>query len=318
MKKYISLLFVLPFLAACEKNIKVKLPDYEEQLFFFSNAETGNNFSAFVRRSEKITNYNNLHDLSIKNATIMLYINDDSGTPVYYIDSAERYLCSVIIKQGDKLRIEVMAPDFPKLEASAEVPAEVPINEVSIRRSVKTDGYGNPASEVKIRFADPGTTGDYYLLDLTSGAGTTSNFEGDSSYMGPWTGEWVCVQSTDPSIDEVTGNDPLSAGEQQCLPSTGILLNDQLFNGQTKELTLYANDYFFQPYVDSTTGITSYPKVQLKHISAEYYRYLKTTKNVLDNSGNPFAEPVNVKSNIKNGYGVLAPVSVSIKEIKNP
>jgi hypothetical protein len=314
MKKYIGLLFVLPFMAACEKNIQVKLPDYQEQLFFFSNAETGSNFSAFVRRSEKITKYNNLHDLSIKNATIMLYINNEPGQAVYYVDSSERYASLAILKPNDKVRVVITAPGYPEAEATAIMPTEVPIESISFIENAKVDKYGEVMSDIKIKFKDPPTPDDYYMVDILPAIADypAPNQSDTFGY------DFLCIKSTDPSIEENTTSDPLSGDENSCLPAEGMLVNDLLFNGQTKEMTFSANSYSLQPVVDTNTGITYYPQIKLKHISVEYYRYLKTTKNVLDNSGNPFAEPVNVKTNIRNGYGVLAPMSVSTKEIKNP
>lgn len=311
MRKYFSILFLVPLLSACEKDIKVKLPDHEEQLFFYSDVETGRNFTAYVRRSEKINNYNNLHDLSIKNAVVMLYINNEDGRPVYYVDSLERYYSPVILKLEDKVRVVVTAPNYPDASATASMPSDVPIETIMLLKGVRIDQYGNPASEIKIKFTDPTTAGDYYMIDIITAA--DRYVENDS-----FVNDWICIKSTDPSIDELTSNDPLSEDENSCLPSKGLLLNDQLFNGQTKELTLSMSDYYLDPITDSASGITYYPQIKLKHISSAYYQYIKTTKNVLDNSGNPFAEPVNVKSNIKNGYGVLAPTSISIKEIKNP
>ncbi len=313
MKKYIFLL-LLPLIMACEKTVTVKLPDYEEKLFFFSDVEQHNNFFAYVRRSEKIAKYNNLHDLSVKNATIQLYLNNEYVGNVFYADSLERYALQKVIRPKDKIRVVITSPGYPEASAEAVMPSEVPIETLVLNKNVRVDKSGNSISEVKVTFTDPGEPGDYYMIDITS---PYSMFLPDT--LGQvYANDWICIKANDPSIDEVTSNDPLSTDENTCLPAKGILINDVLFNGKTKELVLSAYDYYFEPYIDSISGSTNYPQIKLKHISPEYYRYIKTTKNAYDSSGNPFAEPVNVISNIKNGYGVLAPVSVSIKEIIKP
>ncbi|RYE24467.1 MAG: DUF4249 domain-containing protein [Sphingobacteriales bacterium] len=317
MKKYFALL-LLPFMMACEKKINVKLPDYEERLFFFSDVETNSNFTAFVRRSEKIKSYNNLHDLSVKNAVIQLYINDDDVRTLFYADSLERYALSQLVKPNDRIKVIVTAPGYPEASAEAVVPSEVPIESLVFNRAVRIDNQGNLISDIRIKFTDPPTAGDYYMIDIYTPYAMF--FPQDTTIpQQQYPSNWICIKSKDASIDDVTSGDPLNTGdENNCLPSEGLLINDVLFNGQTKELVLSAEDYYFEPYVDSASGISSYPQIKLKHITQEYYKYLKTTRNVYDNSGNPFAEPVNVISNVKNGYGVLAPMSVSVKDIKNP
>ncbi|MBQ5424737.1 MAG: DUF4249 family protein, partial [Bacteroidales bacterium] len=62
--------------------------------------------------------------------------------------------------------------------------------------------------------------------------------------------------------------------------------------------------------------------VHLRAISKDYYQYQKSFDLYVENDGNPFAEPTLVKTNVKNGLGILgtaSEVTDTIKfTIKNP
>jgi hypothetical protein len=53
----------------------------------------------------------------------------------------------------------------------------------------------------------------------------------------------------------------------------------------------------------------------LNHVDENYYRYRKTLDLQTLNKGNPFAEPITVFTNIKNGYGIFAGFNASRYEI---
>ena len=62
--------------------------------------------------------------------------------------------------------------------------------------------------------------------------------------------------------------------------------------------------------------------VHLQSTSKEYYQYMKSFDQYVENDGNPFAEPTLVKTNVKNGLGILG-ASSEITDtlrftIKNP
>ena len=91
------------------------------------------------------------------------------------------------------------------------------------------------------------------------------------------------------------------------------LFNDLLFNGQNKSLELEI------PY-DNFSGIevgyewsykTLSVRVYLHNISKSYYYYRTSLELYQSASGNPFAQPVQVYSNIESGFGVFAGSQIS-------
>jgi hypothetical protein len=71
---------------------------------------------------------------------------------------------------------------------------------------------------------------------------------------------------------------------------------------------------FLQPQV--LFGDSTYPVVELYHVSEAYFKFEKSRIVASYTNGDPFAEPVNVYSNVKNGYGIFAINGWDWKEIK--
>lgn len=58
------------------------------------------------------------------------------------------------------------------------------------------------------------------------------------------------------------------------------------------------------------------PSFPLEYYNEAYFRYLKSYEYLQYNDDNPFAEPANVYSNVKNGYGVFALVHAATYEVR--
>jgi hypothetical protein len=91
------------------------------------------------------------------------------------------------------------------------------------------------------------------------------------------------------------------------------LFNDLLFNGQNKALEL---EIPYENYSGIEVGYewsykTLSVRVYLHNISKSYYYYRNSLELYQSASGNPFAQPVQVYSNIENGFGVFAGSQIS-------
>jgi hypothetical protein len=127
----------------------------------------------------------------------------------------------------------------------------------------------------------------------------------------PGTYPTFCVNSADPSV-ESNSND--LADVNTCLDNYGIFIRDALFDGQQKDLKLYASAYDMEPQFNGVD--TQYATVELLHVTEAYFRYQKSYKVAQDANDNPFAEPVNVYSNITNGRGIFSIVNTSKTQIR--
>ena len=94
--------------------------------------------------------------------------------------------------------------------------------------------------------------------------------------------------------------------------------NDILFNGQTKSLEISLPNE--DNYWNEAGYIWSYRNIGLRfylhNISQDYYYYRRSLELYNQSSDNPFAQPVQVYSNIENGFGIFAGAQVNYFDIE--
>ena len=52
-------------------------------------------------------------------------------------------------------------------------------------------------------------------------------------------------------------------------------------------------------------------EIELQHVSEDFYKYLKSIELAQCSANDIYAEPVNIFSNVENGYGILGSLSGS-------
>jgi hypothetical protein len=297
-------------LSSCEKEIKVELPDYPQQLVIYSMTDaTTEAIRATSGKSLGILKYNGSQDLYEYNAKVDIYVDGAFTQTMEYFAGQGMNLnaalhSTVAPEYGKIYTLKATAPGYPNIaEATATVPSKVTIKEIRRVRDVQT--IHGIKDEVTIVFDDPAGTKDFYMVNFALNADSLFSQYGSN----------ICVNTTDPSIEKTASNDIIPVnGEDDCLWGD-LFFRDELFNGTTKELTFYVSSYYLDPIVDFN-GNLQYPEVKLSHISEDYLRFRKTLDFVENNEGNPFSEPSNVYSNIKNGFGIFTISTSDSKEIR--
>lgn len=194
--------------------------------------------------------------------------------------------------------IQVAVKNELLLQAVNKVPTHVPITSVVIDSS-RFIAEGE-AIEMKISFKDPGDEKNFYTVKFIEDAfyvvGSIVNnvFKGDTIR---YTQEVYFEVVTQSLTDEVNGLEKI--------------MNDKLFNGKEYTFHLRLHNRYY-----GGLHIPRHSRVILLSISEEYYKYL-TTKTLQEyTSGDPFAQPVQVFTNVENGLGIFAGYSTSVVELK--
>jgi hypothetical protein len=162
------------------------------------------------------------------------------------------------------------------------------VTKVELIKGVAT-GHGRLNNKINVTFADKSPELNYYQIIVKTVYEQIDFQQYEKVLSFP---VFVRLESDDPAIQ----NQIINQYE-------GVVIKDVLFNG--KEVTLSfktpENDLFQEGAV----------VVSLRTLSPEYYRYKTTAALQEHTSGDPFAQPVNVYSNVKNGYGIFAGFSQS-------
>lgn len=111
----------------------------------------------------------------------------------------------------------------------------------------------------------------------------------DSSYYDIYR-NYMSLNSSDPIIDDNSDwNQPM--------------FKDNIFNGQSIELVFNSSFYNYEPSINVYLELMTFSKAA--------YLYKTSYNNYVNVRNNPFAEPVQVYSNVTNGYGILSGTSVT-------
>jgi hypothetical protein len=288
-------------LLSCERETHIDIPPQVSKLV--TESKQGQNFfpQARISHTRGVTDplppVGSADPYIVKTAIALLYENDVLKDTLKYNPGSQKYKAAIIrIQAGKTYKLLLSAPNFPGAEAISFTPLLVPINNLAFTHNARFDADGNPQDELKIIFTDNGSTEDYYLLHILDA-------NGDYLY---------CVNTNDKDVEKLVYDDPFYP--DQCLLSDRLLLSDMNFNGTNKTLLFYAESGSLDP--QTTPGGLRRATVELLHINKDYYKYIKSLNSYENASGNPFAEPVNLYSNVKNGYGLFTTYAMTVDSIR--
>ncbi len=304
LKNNIFIIFILLFISfsACEKTEKIDdFPLRPSKLVVNCYFAENGNWEFQVSKSLSVLDN---ADLSlINNATVKLF--DETGLLATVSEQNENSWYTItdnLPQVGHTYSIEVSSPDFGStLKASDIVPIPVPIDNIELviidsafYEYQYEDYNGNMIIEVSgditanlfVTINDPAETDNYYQIKVYR----IDTFDYDEFNS-----------SIEKREIQITSNNVAVENNSNNYGSSSLLFSDKVFDGLTYEISLEFNDW-----VNSNSN---YYYIELLSMSKVGYLYRKTVTDFSDSQGDMFAEPVQVYSNIENGFGIFAGVS---------
>lgn len=304
MKKIILILVVITSLASsCEREANVKIPAHISKLVIQGQQAQNRFFSVRVGRSLSVTepisnNQNAQQQFDVPNAVVLLRRDNILLDTLKYNTANRRYEGSTHrALPGNRYVIEASAAGFEKAEGNSTFPPLVQPVSVTLRRKARVNQNGNELDEITIRFNDDAAKINYYLFRIRRA-------QGEFAY---------CVTTNDKDVERLVYSDPFYV--EECLDGNRLLMNDRNFNGTTKTIVFYVSGYDMNEFTNQQ-GRKIKPTLEVLHINEDYYRYIKSVNSYDNALDNPFAEPVNVITNIKNGYGFFTTFALAIDTLK--
>lgn len=278
------------FFSACEQTFNTVLNvDVEHTPMIALNIANRGGFGEFVGTvagTRPITGPAQ-SNTNLPDARILVYENGILKDSLLY-QSLDQIYSSTQFNwlNGATYQLVASAPGKKTVDATDVMPLRIePENIVRIHNAKsftipEMDNATVLCDEVSFTFKDPGAAKNYYSFDFLIGGG------GGFGHVG------VICNDADVQ-NEVNDNDPSSTN---ALRYGTLYLDDLNFNGQTKKITLYVPS--------NPGGIDPYNLI-FTHLSESSYKYSRTFSLYQDTQGNPFSEPVQVYSNVKNGAGIF-------------
>jgi len=298
--RFLIFLLLVP---SCTQEIEITIPEPKQSLviecFFHPyNGFVYHTYITYVKVNQTKAMNDTTTEKIVTNAIVKLWVSNNEADTLQYSSYDKRYMTQKFKPiPGDTCFLEVSAPGFETVYAKDIIPNVVNSKQVMLIKDVEKDESGAVKGEVTVTFSDPQDTVNYFLVKL---------FTPIQQY----------ITSDDPVIrSERYYHSPINfdAPELDVLPFSDKLINGKLHNLKVK----YTAPRIISGGVDSIKkhAVT----VHFHTISEQYYKYMTTLlehqRNQRVNIIYGKSEPMNVYSNIENGYGVFAGYQMEIKSI---
>ncbi len=277
-------------LTGCTENVKdVELPDHEPKLVVQGYLVPNQVLTMFVGKSRSIEKA--AKSMGVKNAEIKITGGGNTINQFTYLKNGYYGDTGRKFKAGKTYTLTVSKKGFETISAKTTIPKAVPIQEVEYNSEAIIDNQGDKRDRVSIQFKDPGSRNNFYEIRLIKTPDSSLPRRSPVS---------IPVESRDPAVDFNVNQNV-------------VLLEDGFINGKTYDLTINFNS------VRDSSKLLNRGKVILRSVNKAYFKYKKklNLQASNENSLGPFrGEPVQIYSNVENGYGVFAGYHETEKRLK--
>jgi hypothetical protein len=227
-----------------------------------------------------------------ENAEIRLYENNFELDYDIVFNNDLYTLSSLNLKPEIIYRIEIELPECNTLSAESSIPISIKLDSIIIRKEFETDPESNEISAEILKgtvlFRD-NENQDYYMLQL----------EAYDYIFGNYIYDW--------KNDFFWSSDPIAIyANYQPQDIRALVFSDNLFNGGLCELDFEMRDGLYSPGVKDSTVLVC----KLYTLSEDLYQYLISYHAQYISNSCFIYEPINVYSNIENGWGIFAGYSL--------
>lgn len=218
------------------------------------------------------------------------------------------YKIDHIPQAGRSYRIEVSVAGYPSIQAETELP----ISGVNVINLLVNRRYFDVQST---EFYDLGVQlfdelhNNYYLMNVDYEGIILSSIDNDTIRR------WVYDQRFKVSPNYLMNNlEPHNGSSYRSIVFSDSYFSNSIFNIELKELERLNID-LDQGCNAENVYCKRLFKIHVGNITKELYDYLYTSALQDINYKDPFSEPVNIISNIENGYGIFAGYNRSVYPI---
>lgn len=335
MKKLIYIIIASTLvLAACEKTLDFPFEYKQPKLVLNCVLSNTSEIDFSVSRSMHILDSKEI--VMIPDADVIIFEDDKPLQVVPVSDGEGNYHAAYIPKVGHTYKFQVSKDNFETIEAEVKMTAPTVINSLSGKQKSNDDGYYyGDEFDVSLNFSDIPDDENYYMVYVTSDFPEEMKEYFDENYM------YSVEDLFDKNYTLHLECNDMSVSASGYVGSL-LYMSDEVISGGNYTIKFSAQDYrdirgifyglMYQDdedyyYKDGDEGeegegddnddgesIEDLPFyreyeykliVHLRSVNKDYYQYQKSYDLYIENDGNPFSEPTLVKTNVKNGLGIL-------------
>ncbi len=287
---------------ACEPLvIDADLPDHSQRLVVNCVFEAGAPWKVGVTKAMNLSAQGNGEFIDFPAAVEIL----ENGVPVTTMtwlppnpNRGEKngyYLSNSAALAGRTYEIRVTAPGYPDVSAICAVPMPVELGNAEV---LSWEPNGNSEIPIILEFDDPAGIANYYEAWIST----------ETRWYDPYTGELMNTSVTTTPLkthdliyskraEPFVFSDPVP-------PPAPVFFSDQGMDGE--HLVIQALAYIGP---NNSEHFEVSHRIILRSVSLEYFDNMHTKALLLNTVNDPFAQPVQVYSNVIGGYGIFAAYS---------
>lgn len=327
MKKLIYIIIASAIvLTACEKTLDFPFEYKQPKLVLNCVLSSTSEIDFTVSRSMHILDSKEI--VMIPDADVIIF---EDGNPLQVVpvsDGEGNYHAAYIPKAGHTYKFQVSKDKFETIEAEVKMGEPTTINSLSGKNKYESDQdvyYYGANFDINLNFNDNPNEENYYMINVSAILPDElveyfrDNYYSyemlDSSYR-------LNLECNDMYVSTSSNN-------------TLLYLSDEIISSGNYTMKFSAQDYrdiygvfyeieYYNDNEDEDENITEDPEIEdlpfyreyeymlvvhVKSVNKDYYQYQKSYDLYIENDGNPFAEPTLVKTNVKNGLGILGTAS---------
>lgn len=295
MKKIIYFIFLIISIPSCQKAIEIDRDSVTPKLVINSVLSSQNDTIFLSLTESRDLLYDKNSFPSVKGAVVKIFENGNKIGELQYLN--DLYFIPYKVKEGSTYKVEASASSFKTVTAETTVKSAIE-NTIGTVKILESGGL-----DASIKIVDIINEDNFYQVSMK-----WMEFTDDSTiindpyyYQQPYYNNYSC---TNDYIVEYPQTDALQG--ENC--NDYFLFDDATIKNSTHEFKLSTpnNNYYY-----SQEGYKTKVILEVSSLDYNYYTYLITKSIFQFNFGNPFAEPVQVYSNIENGYGIFGSRSYS-------
>tara|TARA_Y100000385_G_scaffold243928_1_gene261692 strand:+ start:1042 stop:1959 length:918 start_codon:yes stop_codon:yes gene_type:complete len=301
MKKLFFIIIISLIYVSCEKIIPFEGDITIPKLVINSIFESDSSFKVHVSSSRSVidtASFKNINDAVVS-------IKNENGNIIETLSHSQNgfYVGQKKPVENQIYNLEVDHLNYTNISASDSLPIPISINYLDTITVIEPNNENR--LQINLNFTDPANSQNFYLVETyVVRASLLITINQDTLEY-----ELDTIRQRMILSDVVFQNNGFKSRDEQGL------FTDLLFNGQDKNLEIkippLKKDYVFEEngkfYSEKTLSLALY----LHNISKSYYYYRTSLELYVDASRNPFSQPVQVFSNINNGFGIFAGAQIS-------
>ncbi len=308
----ISLAFILILIGSCRKKLDIDIPDGDKHIVVNGIITQDSLIKVNISKSQNALDSGKIPVLT--NATVKLFEDNTFIEDLMHIEDGN-YISSITPELEKKYKITVDYGNLKSVAAKMELITAVPI--ASIDTTIETEIIDEGMEwefEVKnlkleITINDNPDENDFYFLSLSTMMPNYDYSEEPPLYIGLIETE-LYFDSEDLVFRNNNSNFHLNN-------MYGHVFTDELFNGSQYTVDIETSLNYRDVNDPELLEITAQQivKIKLLTVNEDIYRYITSYNLNQESEYDPFAQPVQIFTNVENGLGLFSGYTMHVDSL---